>query len=174
MLKNNYDHKTILLAFTKTNDVVNIKKDIEQDVQRKLEPFRESLYTGYRLGLVGKGFLFSKFNSIEDTIWATTGNAYIEPLCEIGEAGAEIEQYTKSKDSLDYDVMTNFDFVDRIDFTKAPKLKELGHFYYIKHDGELLHCNDKESVSQFMDYINCYQKHNPRLSLYVTVVELIN
>ncbi len=58
MLKNNYDHKTILLAFTKTNDVVNINKDIEQDVQRKLEPFRESLYTGYRLGLVGKGFLY--------------------------------------------------------------------------------------------------------------------
>ena len=113
--------------------------DILNDVQEKLNLFKNiyntnsanidsiELYDYYHFGFGKVGFLFSTFTSIADTIWANPRNAFIEPLCEMH----GLEQYTKSKDSLEYDVMTNFDFVDRVDFQHKKANNKI--FHYITH-----------------------------------------
>ena len=171
----------------------NKKFDILNDVQEKLDSFKNTnsgtsnsvgvgLYDYYRFGFGKVGFLFSIFTSIADTIWANPRNAFIEPLCEMD----SLEQYTKSNDSLEYDVKTNFDFVERIDFAKSLDKKANSIFHYITHDGKLnkvtfeYQINPKlpENIRQFeqfkkdfMDYLATYQKNNPKYSLFVTVVD---
>lgn len=168
----------------------NKKFDILNDVREKLDSFKNTnsdasnsvgLYDYYHFGFGKVGFLFSTFNSIADTIWANPRNAFIEPLCEMD----DFDQYTKSKEVLDYDVMTNFDFVDRVDFKKSLDKKANKIFHYITHDGSLhkfpfeYQMNPKlpENIRQFeqfkkdfMDYLATYQKNNPKYSLFVTVV----
>mgnify|MGYP006919899603 CR=1 FL=1 len=165
--------------------------DILNDVQEKLNLFKNSyntnsanidsieLYDYYHFGFGKVGFLFSTFTSIADTIWANPRNAFIEPLCEMH----GLEQYTKSKDSLEYDVMTNFDFVDRVDFQHKKANNKI--FHYITHDGQLHNfpfeyqmnpklpeniCYFEQFKKEFLDYIDTYQKNNPKYSLFVTVV----
>ena len=170
----------------------NKKFDVLNDVQEKLDSFKNTnsgtsnsvdLYDYYHFGFGKVGFLFSTFSSIADTIWANPRNAFIEPLCEID--SAKLEQYTKSNDSLEYDVKTNFDFVERIDFAKSFGKKANSIFHYITHDGQLhkfpfeYQMNPKlpENIHQFeqfkkdfMDYLATYQNNNPKYSLFVTVV----
>lgn len=167
----------------------NKKFDILNDVQEKLDSFKNTnsgtsnsgLYDYYHFGFGKVGFLFSTFTSIADAIWANPRNAFIEPLCEID----SLEQYTKSNDSLEYDVKTNFDFVERIDFAKSLGKKGNSIFHYITHDGKLhkfpfeYQMNPKlpENIRQFeqfkkdfLDYVTTYQNNNPKYSLFVTVV----
>ena len=175
---------TACLVFSQLPDkTINPKFDIKQDVQEKLKPFENVLYDYYHFGFGKVGFLHSKFTSISDTIWSNPRNAFIEPLCEID----YLEQYTKSKEVLDYDVMTNFDFFDRVDFKQSLDKKVNKIFHYITHDGSLhkfpfeYQMNPKlpENIQLFkdfqkgfLDYIQNYQENqnNPRNSLFVTVV----
>ena len=168
----------------------NKKFDILNDVQEKLNSFKNtnsdasnsvSLYDYYHFGFGKVGFLFSTLTSIVDTIWANPRNAFIEPLCEID----SMEQYTKSNDSLEYYVKTNFDFVERIDFDKSLSKKANLIFHYITHDGQLNKfpfeyqmnpklpeniCQLEQFKKDFMDYLTTYQNNNPKYSLFVTVV----
>lgn len=157
------------LVFSKI-DTACVYKDIEKDVQTKLETFREQLYSNYRFGFEN-GFLFSKFNAIGETVYSNPKNAYIEPLCE------QIQQYVQSKDGLEYDVMVNFDFIDRVDFAHKHANKI---FHYITHDGQLkrflIESDDKNKLSKqfyqsFLEYVNNLQENNPRETFYVTVVD---
>ena len=165
------------------------KFDILNDVQEKLNSFKNTnsntsnsigFYDYYQFGFGKVGFLFSTFTSIADTIWANPRNAFIEPLYDKG-----IEQYTKSKEVLEYDVKTNFDFVERIDFDKSLSKKTNLIFHYITHDGQLnkvpfeYQMNPKlpENIRQFeqfkkefLDYVTTYQNNNLKYSLFVTVV----
>lgn len=170
---------TACLVFSQVPDkTVNLKFDIKQDVEEKLKPFKNVLYDYYHFGFEKVGFLFSTLTSISDTIWINPRNAFIEPLCEMD----KLEQYTKSKDVLDYDVMTNFDYVDRVNF-KHKKANPV--FHYITHDGNLhkfpleyqLEPKLPENIQlfkdfqkEFLDYIATYAKNNPKYSLFVTVV----
>lgn len=171
---------------------MDIKKfDILNDVQEKLDSLKNTnsdtsnsicLYDYYRFGFGKVGFLFSTFTSIADTIWSNPRNAFIEPLCEME---AKLEQYTKSNDNLEYDVKTNFDFVERINFEKSLDKKSNSIFHYITHDGKLhefpfeyqMNLKLPENIRQFeqfkkefLDYVTTYQNNNPKYSLFVTVV----
>lgn len=173
---------TACLVFSQVPDkTVNPKFDIKQDVEEKLKPFKNMLYDYYHFGFGKVGFLFSTLTSIADTIWANPRNAFIEPLCEID----SMEQYTKSNDSLEYYVKTNFDFVERINFDKSLSKKANLIFHYITHDGQLNKfpfeyqmnpklpeniCQLEQFKKDFMDYLATYAKNNPKYSLFVTVV----
>lgn len=125
--------------------------DILNDVQEKLNLFKNSyntnsanidsieLYDYYHFGFGKVGFLFSTFTSIADTIWANPRNAFIEPLCEMH----GLEQYTKSKDSLEYDVMTNFDLLIVLIFNIKRQIIKFSIILHMMDNYTIFHLNIK-------------------------------